>query len=322
MIKIQVASYLYEQVNLHSHPQNIVSKFHRRIYIYLYKFILRFSEPVIRVKVGQKYLYMKAAHQLPVLKRHHPHYDTALPRLCSFLKEKQGYLTLIDVGANIGDTVSLVTDKVSGKFLCIEGDRQYFDFLLLNTKDIPNVVCEHVLVSDEETLSKVSLVGIGGTSYVAAHSPDEDNYYSTTTVDKLLENHQDFCQANILKVDTDGYDYKVLRGCTKLINQSRPVLYFELSPWHLLSLGGEQPLSIFEHLFQLGYSQALFYDNLGFPMMLINISRLEIVSQLINYASIKNNFYYDVLLFNDIHKISFHEFHQEELKKFPNYKWF
>jgi FkbM family methyltransferase len=326
MIKLILASYLYEQVNL-KRPQTRISNFYKKILQYPYRLILKYSDPVVRVRVRHIYLYMNASHDLPGLTASFPYYDTALPRICTFLKKKRGHLTLIDVGANIGDTVSLITDKVTGSFLCIEGDKKYLDLLRMNVKnnvkDIENVVIENVFVSDVDEELSVSFTYDHGTSYVAQQlTKNKDYSITTTTIDKLVEKHQTFSKADIIKIDTDGYDYKVIRGSSKLINESRPVIYFELSPEHLRIVGDEDPVSIFNYVLQMGYSKALFYDWTGLPLIKINTSETETISTLLSYASIKAGFYYDVLLFHDSQEENFHEFYQEEIKIFPVKKWF
>lgn len=320
MKKLRIISHLYKQVYLTPYSRNIGLRLYRKICRLLYRLTINFvSDPIISVKVGQKNLYMNASHKLPLIKASLPYYDTALPRLGSFLKGKQGYLNMIDVGANIGDTVSLITESLTGDFLCVEADEMYFQLLLMNTKTIQNVVCENILVSDVEGVSNLSLVQVRGTSHVSENTSGDPETL-VTTIDKLVEKHQVFSKANLIKVDTDGYDYKVLRGCKQLINESRPVVYFELSPW-FLTVAGEDPVSIFDYFFSSGYSSALFYDYSGFPLIMINTRETELIYQLLNYADIKENFYYDVLLFHDSKNKDFQEFYKKEIEVFPKYEW-
>lgn len=45
-----------------------------------------------------------------------------------------------------------------------------------------------------------------------------------TTLDEVLQGPVDF-----IKVDTDGFDFEVLRGGEATIRRDRPILYFELA---------------------------------------------------------------------------------------------
>ncbi|HMM19195.1 MAG TPA: hypothetical protein PKA10_00565 [Selenomonadales bacterium] len=63
------------------------------------------------------------------------------------MKDRDGYLAVIDVGANIGDSACLISQAVAGSFLCIEGNGDYFSLLQDNTKRLKghfacvNAVC-------------------------------------------------------------------------------------------------------------------------------------------------------------------------------------
>src|SRR5262245_11335081 len=203
-----ILTHLFEQAVLRR-PTTRIARFCKRVLGHAFWFMRRFSDPVVRVKVRDHYLYVNTSHALPIYTADFPYYDTALPRLCAFLKRKRGYLTLIDVGANVGDTVSSVASKVSGTFLCIEADTKYINLLKMNVKDIDNVTIESVLVSDVEEELPVDFVQTRGTSHLARPSSANRPYSMATTVDKLVQKHRAFSKTNVIKVDTDGYDYKV-----------------------------------------------------------------------------------------------------------------
>ncbi len=322
MFKIEIVSHLYRRANLIQKPRTIFGLVYKQICKSLYSLMLKVSDPVALIKVGKKNIYINASSDIPIIQSKYRYYDTALPRICKFINDKKGSLTLIDVGANVGDTVSLITDEVTGKFLCIEPFDKYFKLLLMNTENMQNVVCEKVLLSEEEDIVNVSLVQDAGTAYVSEQATGNlKMQYLATTVDKLVEKHHNFLQTNILKVDTDGYDYKIIRGSKKLLTESKPAIYFEFSPHHLINLG-ENPTSIFEYLVELGYSNALIYDGFGYPFFKLNISDLATIEQIINYARIiKKYFYYDVLVFHEMDRDIFELFYQEELNHFPKVKW-
>ena len=320
--KVEIISHLYRRANLIQKPRTIFGFVYKQICKSLYSLILKVSDPVASIKVGKKNIYINASSDIPVIQSKYRYYDTALPRICKFINAQKGSIILIDVGANVGDTVSLITDEIFGKFLCVEAFDKYFQLLLMNTENIQNVVCEKVLLSDEEEIVNVSLVQDAGTAYVSGQGTgDVNTQYLATTIDKLVEKHQDFSRTNILKVDTDGYDYKIIRGSKKLISESKPAIYFELSPHHLINLG-ENPTSIFEYLLELGYSNALIYDGFGYPFLKIHISDLATIEQIVNYARIiKRYFYYDVLVVHENDRDIFELFYQEEINHFPKVKW-
>jgi len=321
VVALLIFTRLFEQAILRR-PATRLARFRKLVFGRAFWLLRRFSDPIVRVKVRDCYLYVNASHALPQYTAHFPYYDTALPRLCAFLKRKRGYLTLIDIGANVGDSVSSVASKVSGTFLCVEPDTKYINLLKMNVEDIDNVTIEPVLVSDVEEELPVDFVRTRGTSHLARPSSANRSHSTVTTVDKLVQKHPAFSKTNIIKVDTDGYDYKVIRGSNALIREANPVIYFELSPEHLKLVAGEDPISIFSYLSERNYSHALFYDSTGLPLMNMKTTETATISMLLNYASIKGGFYYDVLLFHDSQAADFQEFYREETQVFPVKKWF
>ena len=115
------------------------------------------------------------------------------------------------------------------------------------------------------------------------------------TLTTLVELHR-FSPVNFVKIDTDGYDVKCLRGGEKVIRRDCPTLFFEYSPLDLEAVG-EDPMSIWPFLADLGYEKAFFYDNEGVPLMQLNLSQQNEIAQLAAYA--KNRpLYYDVLVWH------------------------
>jgi FkbM family methyltransferase len=315
-----VISYLYEaSVPVPRHT--VWSRVHQRLCALALRLVTRFADPVIRTRIGRRLLHAPASHREPWFRARHPYYDTALPRLAAFIHRKQGYLTFVDVGANIGDTLCLVTDGTPAWCLAIEGDEASFRLLLLNTAPLENVVCERVVVSDAEGTLEGDFVRARGTAHIARHDARTGRPLVTTTVDRLVEKHPAFARTNLLKVDTDGYDYKVIRGAGELLRAARPAIYFELSPWHLRTVGGEEPLSVFGLLESLGYRRALLYDNQGYPLAGVDTADQALLAQLLNYASLKRHFYFDVLALHATYAADFDEFVRAELEVIPRFAW-
>ena len=144
-----LSSFLYRMKN----PRGRTSRFQRiqkRVFNPIWRILVALrileSDPVVQVQIGKKHLLMNSSHRLQSLLQR-PFYDTALPRLAKFICQKRGNLVMIDVGANIGDTVSLVSDSVAGEFLCVEPNLAFYRFLKHNTRTIPRVTCVNALIS-------------------------------------------------------------------------------------------------------------------------------------------------------------------------------
>lgn len=291
-----------------------ISRYYGRHCGYIRQCILRLRDPQVRMKVGTRLLSMDLSNETPLFMKEHEYYNTAIVRLAGFLNTRHGYLTMIDVGANIGDTVSLISESVAGRFLCIEADKKYFRHLLLNTKNIDNVHCVKALCDQSDGAGDISFARGGGSSHVSQDPAGESSFLQKVTLDSLIENQALFKNTNFIKIDTDGYDYRVIRGCDRLIANNHPVLFFELDP-RFLRAAGEDPASIFEYLLQRGYKSVLLYDNLGFPVMKISIDEMRYIRQLLEYAGRKKT-YFDVLVFHDSNIADFELFFENEMKFF------
>jgi FkbM family methyltransferase len=313
-----VVSYLYESAHPPRAPQTLPAAIHRRACALAIRFVRLFSDPVVRTRIGRRRLYAPASHRASQFRAEHPYYDTALPRLAAFLHRGTGEVTLIDVGANIGDTVALVTDQTPARCLAVEGDEAFFRLLQLNTASIGGVVCEQAVVSNTGGTVQEGFLREGGTAHLA-RGAGRGATLTTTTVDSLAQRHPAFSRTNLLKVDTDGYDYKVLRGAEGLLRTARPALYFELSPWHLRAVADDDPRSIFAFLERLGYARVLFYDNLGYPLAAVSVREQDLIAQLLDYAARKRLFYFDIVTLQPAE--TFDEFVRSEWDAVPRFEW-
>src|SRR5437879_5500560 len=91
--------------------------------------ISKFSDPPVTLPLGKKRLRMPFSHNLALYRGLYPSYDTALTRVAVFLRDTHGRPKIIDVGANIGDSMSLITDETDAEFLAIEADERFLPFL-------------------------------------------------------------------------------------------------------------------------------------------------------------------------------------------------
>lgn len=155
-----ISEYVYQQIVKYTFSKNYVLRVYSRLCAYVRRVILIIHDPLVRMKVGRRTLIMNLSHELPYYMASHQYYNTALPRIAAFLRERYGYLTMIDVGANIGDTVSLISDVVRADFLCVEADEKYYQHLLVNTKNIDNVTCVRALCDQEEGGGIKHLIGL------------------------------------------------------------------------------------------------------------------------------------------------------------------
>jgi len=211
-------------------------------------------------------LRMPRSHSLPWILEYSPQYEGEIGRVAAFLLAKQGRLSIIDVGANIGDTVASIPCRERATFLCIEGSVNYFSLLRQNFTGAPNVICVNAILSDSADLvAPRALAEVNGTAHVVeALTASSAADPPTRTLDAVLADHPDFPAPNFLKVDTDGYDLKVLCGADGLLRANRPAIHFELSFRHWKDFGRSSWRQAAELLNGAGYRDFLLYDTQGY----------------------------------------------------------
>jgi len=257
--------------------------------------ILKFIDPSVSVIIGNKKLKMRLSHKAPYFYSTSPNYDRALPRVCKSIQKVDQYLIIVDIGANIGDTAYLISEKVSGaSILCIEGDKNFLPFLYENTSEINNnvITIEPKYCVDEPDNNSFNIVNKNGTAHLSIS--DHNKVENIDTLDNMLKNNNTFQKANILKIDTDGFEMLVLNGARELLKQTHPVIFFEFTPSAYV-VNKQNPLDLINFLFSLGYNKALFYDNFGNPLEIYSFADTSGISNLIGKIDRNKVYYYDVL---------------------------
>ena len=257
--------------------------------------ILHLIDPVIKVFVGNKKLKMLLSQQTPYYYASFLEYDRALPRICELIYNVDNNLFIIDIGANIGDTATLISDKISGaSILCIEGDQKFLPFLYYNTKKINNnvIYIEPKYCVDTLENNKLNVENKNGTANL--YTSENNVIENIDSLDNIINKNIQFRKANLLKIDTDGFEITLLKGAKKLLEQKHPLIFFEFFPEGYIS-NNQNPIDLIVLLNSYGYNKALFYDNFGNIKGIYNFTDIEEIKKNINEIDNNKIYYYDVL---------------------------
>lgn len=262
------------------------------------------SNELVKIKVGNYSLLINGNHNLPDYMRN-PFYSTNLPRLAACVKEKYNDLMMVDVGANIGDTVAFCRSKSNFPIVCIEGDDDFYSILQTNLNNFQDVFSfKHILGETNSSISGVLKKNDGSLETARIHNQSfagEKNQLNIITLDTFFENNTRFKTAKLLKIDTDGYDLKIIRGGLNYIKQTKPVLFFEYDTVFLAEQN-DDGLSTLSLLEGLGYKDAIFYDNGGRFVVSTDLHNHLQLKQLHNL--IDKNYrtpfpFFDIVLFHE-----------------------
>ncbi|WP_263367649.1 FkbM family methyltransferase [Edaphobacter bradus] len=216
-------------------------------------------------------MVMPAEHALPTVLYNYPQYNRPLALAVSALASSSSGnsgLTVIDVGANIGETVAVIDQFVPGvSYLCIEADQDIARICKFNHRNNPRVQTEQCFIGEHEgTVVWLEDDGRANSSTKLvdqAKSGESSEYGRLIRLDAVAG---PFAEAHgslsLVKVDTEGYDFSVLRSGAALLDRYKPALYFEWYPDLLIGLH-EQVWDGFDYLESIGYHHFVFFSSQG-----------------------------------------------------------
>lgn len=267
-----------------------------RFFKSLYGVVSRWHDPLVREQIGAARLLLPFSHKLPQILNYHPHYGSNLTRIAGRVHQKYPDMKLIDVGANIGDTAALLRYEHDFPILCVEADAYYYSILKQNQILFENVDAIQVCLGDRDEDTASNIIRSGGTGRLSVGGGE--GFIRTETLASAIKRCPKYADAKMLKVDTDGYDAKILRGARELIQTSHPTMFFEYVP-DLLTEQGDDSLQIFEYCRSLGYRGALIYDNTGDLILTADLEQQTIFRNLRCYFSgVGADRYCDICLFH------------------------
>jgi FkbM family methyltransferase len=209
-------------------------------------------------------LVLPWSHRLPDYAPDGSPYGQNLVQLAGLLAESAPPLTVLDIGANVGDSALQILHAADAQVLCVEADKAYLKFLHRNVGDDPRVtVVEGLLVVDDDASGGSTAVRTGGTTRFV--EGDGSDAMPTVTATALRERFPTYDDLRLVKSDTDGYDVDLAPAIAEAWADSRPVLFLEYDP-HLTRLAGSDPLSLWPRLAALGYHHVAVWDNGGKPL--------------------------------------------------------
>jgi len=250
---------------------------------------------------------LPADHLLPFYQSMHGTYDKFLPHLVRYLQPEA---TVIDVGANCGDTLASMydaNDRLS--YICVEPDEVFFGYLRENVRRMrssnPGASIRLYQALVGKGLSKAALEGSGGTKHAVQvdGSLPAARAIDSVTLDDLVLPMQPG-RLELLKSDVDGFDFDVLDSAVRLIAEHRPIIFFECHFGDLHQKRGYQ--KTIAALQSSGYRAWTVFDNYG--DVVLRTRDIEALFQLFDYVDRQNAglttrtiHYFDVLAGTDRH---------------------
>ncbi len=216
----------------------------------------------VRGHVYGREMLMPAEHPIVPTVTEVPLYNSPLALAVAALSKSRNSLSIVDVGANIGETVAVIEQRTPDRciYFCIEPEPELAELCRRNFKGNARVTVKEAFVGECKDVNVV-LVDDG--------RANPSTQFSSTAKGQLL-NRLDMLVAgfaeqhgvDLIKTDTEGYDFTILRSAELILQKYKPAVYFEWYPELLLKLN-ESPESIFRFLEQYGYRHWVVFTRRG-----------------------------------------------------------
>jgi FkbM family methyltransferase len=163
-------------------------------------------------------------------------------------------MTAIDVGANIGYHTLRMARSVGpdGRVIAIEPAPRAVARLRRNLtlNEFRNVEVAVAALGDHD--AELAELQLQSSYPLSGRSGAERVLVRVARLDTLVLERQ-LSRVDLVKIDVDGQEAKVLRGARGTLERFRPVLFFELTP-SVVEVGGDTIDALFDSLLGLGYS--------------------------------------------------------------------
>ena len=261
------------------------------------------ADPAVEHPICGTTLRLPLSHQLPVHQAAHPDYSLNLGRIAAAATAGRPDATIIDIGANVGDSVAIMRPGTTAPILCIEGDASFLPYLEVNAHRFADIEIAPTYVRTADAGDgAMAVVRDGGTARLEqvgdVGTAGPGPHLEVTPLADILAAHPRFMSPRLIKVDTDGQDAGILADADDVLASAHPVLFFEFDPAMTRAASGGDPLTTFTQLADLGYRRALFFTNLGELVIGLDRDSWREIPTLADYPSAGDPVaYFDVCAF-------------------------
>jgi FkbM family methyltransferase len=199
-------------------------------------------------------------------------WEPTLPAAIDLVLPRDETLVIAEVGSNIGASLAqMMSVRPDARYVCFEPAERFRVVLLQNIEENRwrNVTVEGSLVGSQS--GSVQLFTNTSTASVARRHYG-DHVFLGASVQSVVTLNDYFSHAerlDLLKTDTDGFDFDVLLGASAVLARLAPSIYFEFAPFLARNVGRDGG-DILEYLGNLGYERFLVFAQAGDFLLLTN----------------------------------------------------
>ncbi len=286
--------------------------FLRAVWELIRRILMLFGDPSYNAVIHGKEMRLPISHKLPIYVANCRYYDELPSRVSTYLRDQEGRLTMIDVGANVGDTILFCYEDQRDKFLALEVNPLFVKYLKRNCASIRNFELVETLCSSEDHNAVTIKIAVAHGTASAVKS-QKGLTLQATKLDTIVAERPQFRQTNFLKIDTDGSDFDVIRGAHKTIGMSKPMVLMECDVFANKNYVSDfsETMKFFLHT---GYETMIAYDNLGYLFGVFAVRDYMAFKYALFHQLISRRGYFDLLFLSRAHR----QFTDRELAYFES----
>ena len=164
------------------------------------------------------------------------------PHITNFVKLYNNFYNIeniIDIGANFGYHTLFFSKEVKGVVFAFEPQIQNFQLLQNNItcNFIQNIQNYNVACGDTECDVKMDIINNNSNKSqlnMGDFTPDVNHSQFFSITKSVLLDYFDFPQIDLIKIDVQGWEKKVLLGCKELLQKYKPILIVEFEHFQLI----------------------------------------------------------------------------------------
>jgi FkbM family methyltransferase len=174
-------------------------------------------------------------------------------------------MMIFDVGANIGCHLLPMAKIIGtgGRIVAFEPMEWPLKKLKRNIElnNFNNILVENIGLSEFEEDKVINFRSSWTIDETVIPESLKSKDVHFTTIDHYLEAKK-MSRLDVIKLDVDGYEFKILKGAKKCLSEQRPIFFMELGDYTLKSTG-DNISDLIEYFFSFGYE---FYNEKDFSV--------------------------------------------------------
>lgn len=252
------------------------------------------------VRVGKYPIIMPGNNIQLANYKMYPDLNGQLGRLAIAIAKKYPGMTAVDVGANVGDTISIIKSAIDIPVIGIEGDDISYRYLEKNVQQFSGVSSYKTYLGDKKQNVRADLEKSGWNTTIVPKLLGEKTVSFKTLDEVLSEDKLRNAEIKLLKTDVEGFDTIVLRGAMDTVRKFHPILFFEYNRDNMKTIN-EDGLSTLLSFGDYNYNKVAFFDHKGRLLIVTAMKNVSEITYLHHYAIGKNNLlgYFDICIFHE-----------------------